>query len=291
MRWCCHGSAGVAMKEPTCKFAKWGGRVLSSTCRREADRWYCSLTVEVTRPDPAPVVGPAVGVDRGIHTFAVCSDGTSIQNPKALQRNLRTLRHRSRAVSRKQKGSRNRAKATLVLAQCHRKVRNQRLDALHKATMMLAKAKSVIVVEDLQVAGLVRNRRLARAISDQGWAAFHRQLAYKCDWVWIETAASAAILPVVQAVLGLRAGQGQLAAGRADVHRQGCGLVIDRDRNAARNLAQLAHRGAWVAGSSSETSINACRAGSAGQAGNGLVKLPAAKQERTRIHGDTLTDA
>jgi putative transposase len=144
----------IAMKEPTGKFAKWGGRVLSSTCRREADRWYCSQTVEVTRPDPAPVVGPVVGVDRGIHTFAVCSDGTSIQNPKALRRNLRTLRHRSRAVSRKQKGSRNRAKATLALARCHRKVRNQRLDALHKATTMLAKAKSVIVVEDLHVAGL-----------------------------------------------------------------------------------------------------------------------------------------
>jgi len=172
----------VATKEPTGKFAKWGGRVLSATCRREADRWYCSLTVEVTRPDPAPVAGPVVGVDRGIHTFAVCSDGTSINSPKALRRNLRTLRHRSRAVSRKQKGSRNRAKATLALARCHRKVRNQRLDALHKATTKLAKAKSVIVVEDLHVAGLVRNRSLARAISDQGWAAFHRQLAYKCEW-------------------------------------------------------------------------------------------------------------
>jgi putative transposase len=182
MRWCCHGSAGSPRRSRPAKFAKWGGRVLSATCRREADRWFCSLTVEVTRPDPAPVVGPVVGVDRGIHTFAVCSDGTSIQPPKALRRNLRTLRHRSRAVSRKQKGSRNRDKATLALARCHRNVRNQRLDALHKATTMLAKAKSVIVVEDLHVAGLVRNRRLARAISDQGWAAFHCQLAYKCDW-------------------------------------------------------------------------------------------------------------
>jgi putative transposase len=64
----------VATKEPTGKFAKWGGRVLSATCRREANRWYCSLTVELTRPDRAPVVGPVVGVDRGIHTFAVCSE-------------------------------------------------------------------------------------------------------------------------------------------------------------------------------------------------------------------------
>jgi putative transposase len=281
----------VATKEPTGKFAKWGGRVLSATCRREADRWYCSLTVELTRPDPAPVAGPVVGLDRGIHTFAVCSDGTSIQTPKALRRNLRTLRHRSRAVSRKQKGSRNRAKATLALARCHRKVRNQRLDALHKATTTLAKAKSVIVLEDLHVAGLVRNRRLARAISDQGWAAFHRQLAYKCDWYGSRLRLAPRFYPSSKRCSACGLVKGSLPLAVRTFICQGCGLVIDRDRNAARNLAQLAHRGAWVAGSSSETSVNACRAGRAGQTGNGLVKLPAAKQERTRIHGDTLTDA
>jgi putative transposase len=94
----------VATKEPTGKFR---GRVLSVTCRREADRWYCSLTVEVQRPDPAPVVGSVLGVDRGITTFATCSDGTTIDSPRALERGLRRLRRRSRAVSRKQRGSRN----------------------------------------------------------------------------------------------------------------------------------------------------------------------------------------
>jgi putative transposase len=103
----------VATKEPTGKFC---GRVLSVTCRREADRWYCALTVEVRRPDPVPVAGPVIGVDRGISRFAVCSDGTTIQGPRALERNLRRLRRRSRAVSRKKKGSRNRARAVLGLA-------------------------------------------------------------------------------------------------------------------------------------------------------------------------------
>src|SRR6266545_1750599 len=115
----------IRTKEPTGKF---DGRILSATCRREADRWYCSLTV---------------------------------------------------AVSRKRPGSRNRAKAALALARCHRRIRNQRADALHKATTTLAKTKSVIVVEDLHVAGMVRNRRLARSISDQSWGEFRRQLAYK----------------------------------------------------------------------------------------------------------------
>ena len=169
----------VKTKEATGKF---GGRVLSATCRREADRWYVALAVAVQRPDPAPVVGPVVGVDRGIARFAVCSDGTTIHSPRALERSLRKLRRRGRAVSRKQPGSRNRRKAALALARCHRRIRNQRADALHKATTALARAKSVLVVEDLHVAGLVRNRRLARAIADQGWAAFHRQLAYKTAW-------------------------------------------------------------------------------------------------------------
>src|SRR6266540_1742699 len=138
----------VATKEPTGKFR---GRILSATCCREADRWYVALTVEVERPDPQPVDGPVVGVDRGISRFAVCSDGITIHSPRALERSQRKLRHHARAVSRKRPGSRNRRKAVLSLARCHRRIRNQRTDALHKATTTLAKTKSVIVVEDLHV--------------------------------------------------------------------------------------------------------------------------------------------
>jgi len=214
----------VATKESTGKFR---GRILSATCRREADRWYCSLTVEGERADPVPISGPVVGVDLGVTTFATCSDGTQIESPRALAHSLRKLRRRSRAVSRKQRGSKNRAKAVLALARCHRHIRNQRNDALHKATTALAKAKSVIVVEDLHVAGMVQNRR--------------------------------------------------------------CELAIDRDLNAARNLAQLGDDG-LVAGSSPETE-NACGTGSAGQTGNGLVELPVVKQEQTRVHSHALTNA
>jgi putative transposase len=112
----------------------------------------------------------------------VCSDRTVIEGSGALERSLRRLQRRARAVSRKRPGSANRRKAVLALARQHRRVRNQRVDAIHKATTALARAKSVIVVEDLHVAGMLRNRRLARAISDQGWAEFHRQLDYKTRW-------------------------------------------------------------------------------------------------------------
>jgi putative transposase len=267
----------VRTKEATSKFH---GRIVSASCRREADRWYVALTVEVTRPDPDRVTGPVIGVDRGISTFAVCSDGTTVQSPRALARSLRKLRHRGRAVTRKQHGSANRRKAALALARCHRRVRNQRLDALHKATTALARAKSVIVVEDLQVTGLLRNRHLARAIADQGWAEFQRQLAYKCEWYGSRLVIAPRFFPssktcsrcnLVKATLPL-----QVRVFCCDE----CGLVIDRDLNAARNLAQLAEN-ELVAASSAETE-NACGEGSAGLAACGPVELPSAKQERTR---------
>jgi putative transposase len=241
----------VATKEPTGKFR---GRILSVTCRREADRWYCSLTVEVQRADPVPVVGPVVGVDLGITSFAVCSDGTTIESPRALERSLRTLRRRGRAVSRKQRGSRNRAKAVVGLARAHRRIRNQRLDGLHKATTALARAKSVIVVEDLHVAGMVRNRRLARAIADQGWAEFHRQLSYKTTWYGSRLLVAPRFYPSSKTCSGCGLIKADLPLSVRVFCCPACGLVLDRDVNAARNLARLADTATGpVAGSSPET--------------------------------------
>jgi putative transposase len=276
----------VATKEPTGKFR---GRILSVTCRREADRWYCALTVEVQRPDPAPVGGPVIGVDLGIHRFATCSDGMWIEGHRALERSLRRLRPRGRAVSRKQWGSRNRAKAALALARAHRRIRNRRIDALHKATTRLARAKSVIVVEDLHIAGMVRNRHLARSISDQGWGEFHRQLAYKTRWYGSMLLVAPRLYPSSKRCSGCGVVKADLPLKMRVFCCQGCGLVLDRDVNAARNLAALADSiTVGVAGSSPETR-NACGGDSAGRAAAGLVKLPSVKQERARIL--SLTDA
>src|SRR4029453_14036165 len=141
----------VRTKEATGKFC---GRILSASCRREADRWYVALTVEVARPDPVAVTGPVVGVDRGIRTFAVCSDGTRIYSPRALTRGLRRVRGRGRGAPRKQPASPSRRRAVLALARCHRHIRNQRVDALHKATTALAQDKSRVVGEDVRVRGV-----------------------------------------------------------------------------------------------------------------------------------------
>jgi putative transposase len=178
------------------------------------------------------------------------------------------------------------------VARCHRRIRNQRADALHKATTALAKAKSVIVVEDLHVAGLLRNRHLARAISDQGWAEFHRQLTYKCRWYGSRLLVAPHLFPSSRLCSACGALQAALPLDVRVFRCQVCGLVIDQDLNAASNLVVLAalagFDGRGVAGSSPETQ-NACGEGGAGQAGNGLVKLLSAKQERIRIF--TLTDA
>lgn len=272
----------IVTKEATTKFR---GRILSATCRREADRWYVAVNVEVERRDPVPVDGPVVGVDRGVAVFAVCSDATNIDSPRPLSRSFRKLQRRSRAVSRKQSGSSNRRKSALALARLHRRIRNQRLDALHKATTALARTKSVIVVEDLHVAGMVRNRHLARAISDQGWAEFHRQLVYKCQWHGSRLLVAPRFYPSSKACSGCGLVKAELSLNVRTFRCEACGLVIDRDQNAARNLAALAASGsitAGVAGSSLETE-NACGGESADPAVIGRVELAPTKQERAHL--------
>jgi putative transposase len=248
----------VRTKEATGKFC---GRILLASCRREADRWYVALTVEAARPDPVAVTGPVVGVDRGIRAFAVCSDGTRIDSPRALTRGLRRLRRRGRAVTRKQPGSANRRRAVLALARCHRHIRNQRVDALHKATTALAKAKSVIVVEDLHVAGMVRNRQLARAIADQGWAEFHRQLAYKTAWYGSRLLVAPRFYPSSKTCSSCGLLKTTLPPDMRMFSCEGCGLMIDRDLNAARNPARLAGGEAGLVAASSAETRNACGEG------------------------------
>jgi putative transposase len=150
-------------------------------CREPDGRWYMTFTVEEADPDPLPEAGRAVGVDLGVRDFAVTSDGQRIANPRHLERRARNLARYQRRLARCQNGSANRAKAKAKAARAHRKVRNARRDFLHKASTRLVRRHDVIVIEDLNVAGMVRSRRLARVIAGCGWGEFRRQLEYKCE--------------------------------------------------------------------------------------------------------------
>ncbi len=219
-------------------------RILSATISREADRWYVSLTCEVERPDPelretlpsrASLEGEPVGIDLGLEAFAVLSDGTRLEAPKPLKKALRLLRRRSRQFSRKQKGSRNQAKAALRLARLHRRVRNIRRDFLHKLTTWLARTKPVLVVEDLNVRGLER-WRLSRSVADVGWGAFRRMLEYKARWYGAQLVVAPRNFPSTRMCSCCGQIGPRLSLSCRIFRCSACGLELDRDVNAARNL-------------------------------------------------------
>ncbi|MGO8949323.1 MAG: RNA-guided endonuclease InsQ/TnpB family protein [Ktedonobacterales bacterium] len=156
-------------------------KILSATLSEQAGHWYVSVQVEREQIIPQNT-GPVVGIDLGITNLATLSDGEVIPNPRHLKRRLKKLKRLQRMVSRRKKGGKNRKKAIRKLAKQHRQIRNQRRNTLHQVTTRLAKTKSVLVIEDLNVGGMLKNHHLAQAIGDVGFYEFKRQLLYKANW-------------------------------------------------------------------------------------------------------------
>jgi putative transposase len=220
-----------------------------------------SFTCEVERAEHAPArPDTVVGVDLGITHLAVLSTGQSIANPRHLATASRKLRRLSRAMSRKvgpdrrtrREASNRWHRARLAVVRAHRRVGGLRRDGIHKLTTRLSAEHATVVVEDLNVAGMVRNRRLARAISDCGFAQIRRQLAYKTDWNGGRLVVADRWYPSSKTCSGCGAVKAKLTLSERTFTCTTCGMSLDRDYNAALNLAAYTAE-ATVAGSGPET--------------------------------------
>ena len=200
------------------------------------ERWYVSFVVDVADPVQLPATGAVVGVDLGINDFAVTSDEEKIPNPRGLARRERNLARYQRRLARCQRGSANRAEARAKVARAHRKVHAARADFLHRASARLVRDHDVIVIEDLAVKNMVRNRSLAKAISDCGWGAFRRMVEYKEARAgrrlvvidrWYPSSKTCSVCGHLLAELSISTRTWQCPS---------CGTRHDRDINAAKNI-------------------------------------------------------
>lgn len=248
-----------------------GAKVLRMSVSRRAGRWQASLTVErADDPAPKPPKGGSVGIDLGVKELATLSDGTVIRNPHALKSNLTRLRKAQRSLSRKRKGSNRRRKARANVARLHARVANLRRDLLDKTTAMLAHTYADISIEDLNVAGMVKNHGLAQSIQDAAFAEFRRQLTYKTARTGTRLHVIDRWHPSSKTCSNCGTVKTKLSLSERVYHCDKCGLSIDRDLNAAINIQ--------VAGSAPET-INA-RGGSGRQTRpkGGTMRHPAKRE-------------
>lgn len=264
---------GRRIKLPRCGVVKmreevrFPGRVLSATVSRQADGWYVALLVDTDQFLTSVADRGGVGVDLGVKSFAVLSSGEVVPALKPHRSAQSRLRRLSRSLSRKVKGSRNRAKAKAKLARLHLTIANVRKDALHKLTHHLATRYSHVAIEDLNVSGMLHNRHLARSIADSGFAEFRRQLEYKAEMTGTVVSVVDRFFPSSRTCSDCGELNRSLTLAQREWTCLGCGVVHDRDLNAAKNIL------------AASCAVTACGAEGSGGTLRRAVKPSAMKQE------------
>lgn len=221
------------------------GKVTRMTVSYHGGRWYASLTVDREEEPTTNPTGGAVGIDLGVTHLATLSTGEVIENPRALYTAECRLRRAQRALSRTQKGSNRREKAKRRVGRLHARVAHVRQDTLNKMTTRLVQSYSHVVLEDLNVSGMVRNRGLAKAIHDASLAEIRRQVEYKCTRDGVHLTFVNRWFPSSKMCSGCGAVKAKLSLSERMYHCDNCGVTLDRDLNAAKNIL--------VAGSAPET--------------------------------------
>jgi len=210
-----------------------GGEPSTVTVSRDAaGRWHISILVE-TAVQRLPPVGTAVGIDAGVTSLLTLSTGEKITNPKHEQRDRDRLALAQRRLSRKAKGSNNRAEARLKVARVHARIADRRRDHLHKLSTRIIRENQTVLIEDLPVRNMVRNHSLARAICDASWSELRRQLAYKADWYGRSVIAIDRFYPSSKTCSACGAMVASLPLKIREWTCR-CGTVHDRDINAAK---------------------------------------------------------
>jgi putative transposase len=210
------------------------GKPKTVTLSQEADGWYAIISCAEVPMQPVPLTGKETGIDVGLRIFLITADGMVVDNPRHHRHAEKRLAKAQRVVSRRQKGSKRRKKAVNRCTRRYQTVKRQRADFHHKTALMLVRQYDTISLEDLQVANMVRNRRLAKSIADAGWAQFRSILDYKAACAGKRVIAVPAHYTSQDC-----SGCGERVPKSLSVRTHicpTCGLVMDRDENAARNM-------------------------------------------------------
>lgn len=244
------------------EYLRFEGKITGVTLSRSANYWFISVSVE-TSSIPKPCENQAsIGVDLGVKTFATLSNGQSFPSNNPLKKKLKRLKRLQRSLSRKTVGSKNRNKHKSTIAKLHYQVSCTRNDAIHKLTTTLTTNYQNIVIEDLDISAMVKNKRLARPILDGGFYEFRRQLAYKANLRGNKIYIANKWYASSKTCSSCGHRKDTLSLSEREYKCTNCTLHIDRDLNAAKCLLKLLN-------TVSSTEINAC-----GQDGSVIMLKP-----------------
>ena len=222
------------------------GKPESITISQDGDRWYCSVLCEYEIKEQEKKTENVVGIDIGLKEFCTLSNGIVINNPKYLKKYEEMLIKEQKKLSKKQKGSKNRFKQRMKVRKIHTKIKNVRGDFLHKTTSNMIAKYDGIVLEDLNVKGMMKNHCLAKSIADVSWSEFKRQLKYKAMWNSKHFVLIGRFEPTSKTCSNCGYIQ-DMPLSKRQYNCPYCGMSLDRDLNASINICRLG-----------QSRINAC---------------------------------